>query len=53
MIEQGDLLFALKEERTRFSHEHKNVILEKEENPDRTVRPVVCLQRGAPQHFRH
>ena len=37
---------------TRFSREHKNVILEEEEeNYDRTVRPVVCPQRGAPQHF--
>ena len=35
---------------TRFSREHKNVILE-EENHDRTGRPVVCPQRGAPQHF--
>ena len=36
---------------TRFSREHKTVILEDEENHDRTVRPVVCPQRGAPQHF--
>ena len=36
---------------TRFSREHKNVILEEEENHDRTGRPVVCPQRGAPQHF--
>ena len=34
---------------TRFSREHKNVILEEEENHDRTVRPVVCLQGGAHQ----
>ena len=27
---------------TRFSREHKNVILEEEENPDRMGRPVVC-----------
>ena len=36
---------------TRFSREHKNVILEEEENHDRTERLVVCPQRGAPQHF--
>ena len=35
---------------TRSSRESKNVILE-EENHDRTERPVVCPQRGAPQHF--
>ena len=35
---------------TRFSREHKNVILEEEEeNHDRTERPVVCPQRGAHQ----
>ena len=36
---------------TRFSREHKNVILEEEENHDGTGRLVVCPQRGAPQHF--
>ena len=37
---------------TRFSREHKNVILEEEEeNDDRTERLVVCPQRGAPQLF--
>ena len=36
---------------SRFSREHKNVILEEEENHDTTGRPVVCPQRGAPQHF--
>ena len=36
---------------TRFSREHKNVILEEGENHDRTERLVVCPQRGAPQHF--
>ena len=35
----------------RFSREHKNVILEEEENHDRTGRLVVCSQRGASQHF--
>ena len=35
---------------TRFSREHKNVILEEEENLDRTERPVVCPLRGALQH---
>ena len=34
---------------SRFSREHKNVILEEEENPDITWKPVVCLQRGAQQ----
>ena len=35
-----------------FSHEHKHVILEEEENHDRTGKPVVCPQRGArPQQF--
>ena len=34
---------------TRFSREHKNVILEEEENHDRTLRPVVCPQGGAHQ----
>ena len=36
---------------TRFSREHKNVILEEQQNHDGTGRLVVCLQRGAPQHF--
>ena len=36
---------------TRFSREHKNVILEGEENHDITGRLVVCLKRGAPQQF--
>ena len=36
---------------TRFSREHKNVILEEEENHVRTGGLVVCPQRGAPQHF--
>ena len=38
---------------TRFSREHKNVILEEEEEEkhDRTERPVVCPRRGAPQHL--
>ena len=36
---------------TRFSREHKNFILEEEENHDRTRRLVVRPQRGAPQHF--
>ena len=31
---------------SRYSGEHKHVILE-EENHDRTVKPVVCPQRGA------
>ena len=35
---------------TRFSREHKNFILEEEENHDGTGRLVVCPQRGAP-HF--
>ena len=46
MIELGDPLFALKEERasqTRFSREHKNVILEEEENHDRTGDPLFAL----------
>ena len=34
---------------TRFSREYKNVILEEEENHDRTGRPVVCSQGGAHQ----
>ena len=34
---------------TRFSREHKNVILEEEENHDRTKRPVVYPQGGAHQ----
>ena len=34
---------------TRFSREHKNVILEEEENHDRTGRQVVCFQEGAHQ----
>ena len=46
-------MFALKEEHTRFksrfSREHKHVILQEEENHDRTVKPVVCPQRGAQQ----
>ena len=33
----------------RFSREHKNVILEEEENHDRTERLVVCPQGGAHQ----
>ena len=33
----------------RFSREHKHVILEEEENHDRTEKPVVCPQRGAQQ----
>ena len=37
---------------SRFSREHKHVIIEAEENHDRTVKPVVCPQRGArPQQF--
>ena len=36
---------------SRFSREHKHVIIE-EENHDRTVKPVFCPQRGArPQQF--
>ena len=35
---------------SRFSREHKHVILEEEENHDKTEKPVVCPQRGA-QHF--
>ena len=35
-----------------FSRENKHVILEEEENHDRTGKPVVCPQRGArPQQF--
>ena len=34
---------------TRSSREHKNDILEEEENHDRTERPVVCPQGGAHQ----
>ena len=34
---------------TRVSREHKNVILEEEENHDRRERPVVCPQGGAHQ----
>ena len=56
MIQRRDLLFALKEERTRLKHvslvnTRTYVILEEEENHDRTGRLVVCSQRGAPQHF--
>ena len=49
-IERGNLLFegGAHASQTRFSREHKNAILE-EENHDRTGRPVVCPQRGAPQ----
>ena len=37
---------------SRFSREHKHVIIEEEENHDRTGKPVVCPQRGArPQQF--
>ena len=37
---------------SRFSREHKHVIIEEEENHDRTVKLVVCPQRGArPQQF--
>ena len=37
---------------SRFSREHKHVILEEEGNHDKTVKPVVCPQRGAgPQQF--
>ena len=32
---------------SRFSREHKHVILEEEEKHDRTEKPVVCPQRGA------
>ena len=32
---------------SRFSLEHKHVIIEEEENPDRKGTPVVCPQRGA------
>ena len=32
---------------SRFSREHKHVILKEEENHDRTGKPVVCPQRGA------
>ena len=52
MIERRDPLLAFKEERTRLKHvscEYKNVILEDEENHDRTGRPVVCPQGGAHQ----
>ena len=31
---------------TRFSRDCKNVTLEEEANPDRTVRPVVCSKRA-------
>ena len=34
---------------SRFSGEHKHVIIEEEENHDRTEKPVVCLQQGAQQ----
>ena len=38
--------------RSRFSREHKHVILEEEENHDRTGQPVVYPQREArPQQF--
>ena len=33
----------------RFSREGQNLILEEETNHDRTVKPVVCPQAGAPQ----
>ena len=46
--ERGDPLFTLKEERTRLKH-GSLVSTEEEENHDRTERPVVCPQRGAPQ----
>ena len=37
---------------SRFSREHKHVIIEEEEIHDRTGTPVVCPQRGArPQQF--
>ena len=37
---------------SRFSREHKHVIIEEEENHDSTGKPVVCPQRGArPQQF--
>ena len=37
---------------SRFSREHKHVILEEEESHDRTAQPVVYPQRGArPQQF--
>ena len=37
---------------SRFSREHKHVIIEEEENHDGTETPVVCPQRGArPQQF--
>ena len=49
----GNPLFALKRGghafQSRFSREHKHFILEEEENPDRTWKPVVCPQRGAKQ----
>ena len=32
---------------SRFSREHKHVIIEEEENPDEKGTPVVCTQRGA------
>ena len=35
-----------REFQSRFSREHKHVIFE-EENHERTVKPVVCPQRGA------
>ena len=46
MIEQGRPL-RTHEFQTRFSCEHKHVIIEEEENHDRTGTPVGCFQRGA------
>ena len=55
-MERRDPLFALNEEahasQTRFSREHKNVILEEEENHERSWRPVVCREPvGSPSTF--
>ena len=41
---------AAKAAKSRFSREHKHVILEEEENHDRTGKPVVCPQRGSRAH---
>ena len=47
-------MFALKEERTRLKHVslvNIRTSFWKKKNHDGTRRPVVCPQRGAPQHF--
>ena len=46
MIERRPVVCSQGASQTRFSRECKNVILEEEENHERTVRPVVCSQRA-------